>query len=95
MTTSKNTQQSTVKSKVTFPEINLKTKGTLVIKDELLKHIDFLHQKVGNIEWSGVLLYKIVSGTIDKPETLQIEVYDMYLMDIGDPDGSEDGRNRR
>ena len=80
-----NTQTTNSKkiNKTQLPEITLKTKGTLIIKEELMNQIDYLHSKVGDIEWSGVLLYKIIAGSINAPATLQIEAYDMYLMDIG------------
>lgn len=75
-------KKTTVTSKK-LPEIKLKNKAKLILQEPLKKQIDYLHSKVGEIEWSGVLLYRIVKGTIDDPANLVIEATDMHLMDIG------------
>lgn len=40
----------------------------LVVSKELLSQISYLHNKIGGIEWSGLVFYKIVSGEISDPE---------------------------
>lgn len=43
----------------------------------------YLHKQVGSTEWSGVLLYKIVSGDFDNIESLVLSAEYVFPMDIG------------
>ena len=55
----------------------------LNINDDVLKQIRFLNSKNKNTEWSGVLFYEIVSGTLNDPSKITFEAKYIYLMDIG------------
>lgn len=55
----------------------------LVVSKELLSQISYLHNKIGGIEWSGLVFYKIVSGEISDPDKLKLRAERLYLMDIG------------
>jgi len=84
------------KSKVPIPQsINFKTDAKLIIMPDLKDQIDYLHAMVGSKEWSGILFYKIINGSIDKPDELKIEAHYVMPLDIGssvyteyDPDGA-------
>ena len=60
-----------------------KEKATLIISKELLAQISFLHNKVKEIEWSGLLFYKIINGDISNPKELVLRAERLHLMDIG------------
>ncbi len=62
---------------------SFKAKSRLIISKEVQSQIMFLHNKIGDIEWSGLLFYSIVSGDISEPETLVLRANKIYLMDIG------------
>lgn len=62
---------------------SFKAKSRLIISKEVQSQIMFLHNKIGDIEWSGLLFYSIVSGDISEPETLVLRTEKIYLMDIG------------
>ncbi len=66
-----------------YKEINLKAKSKLIISKELQSQIMFLHNKVKDIEWSGILFHSVVSGNINEPETLVLKAEKVYLQDIG------------
>ena len=63
--------------------IELKDTGKLIIPDEIIEKIHFLHSKIKSIEWSAILVYEIVSGEVEKPKDLVLKVKDFILMDIG------------
>lgn len=69
--------------------ITLKEKAKLIISKELLAQISYFHHKVGNIEWSGILFYKILEGTIEEPSKLVIKADRFHFMDIGSPGYTE------
>ena len=64
-------------------EITLAAKATLKLTKGLLDQIDYLHNKVGNVEWCGILFYEQLEGELKDPANLVIEARDIYLMDIG------------
>lgn len=66
-----------------YNEFTLPGKGTIMISKSLQAQIDYLHEKVGSIEWSGFLFYKVVSGSLDNPSSLVIRAENIYLLDIG------------
>lgn len=45
--------------------------------------VDFLHECINGLEWSGNLIYKIIGGDIDSPSELKILIEGLYLMHIG------------
>lgn len=63
--------------------VELKEKGKLIIPNSVIEKIQFLHNKIKSIEWSAILIYKVVEGEIEKPSTLVLRVEDFILMDIG------------
>jgi hypothetical protein len=78
-----NSKVNEVKKPRVLTETTLSKKGKVIITEQLQNQIDYFHQEIGEVEWSGVLLYKIIEGSILEPEKLVVEAYDMYLMDIG------------
>lgn len=64
-------------------EIPLGFKPTLVISKEVQSQIMYLHNKIENIEWCGILFYSIVSGTITDPDNLILKAEKIFLGDIG------------
>lgn len=60
-----------------------KEKSTLILSKELLSQISYFHNKAQNVEWSGLLFYKITKGSIADPKSLVLRAERMYLMDIG------------
>ena len=66
-----------------YNEYELPGRGKIIITRSLQGQINYLHKKVGSVEWSGFLFYRVLSGGIDKPEELVIEARNIYLLDIG------------
>lgn len=62
-------------------EIQMKPK--IVIPDEVTNKIAYLCKIISEVEWSGILLYKIKEGSIKHPENLVIEIKDIIPMDRG------------
>jgi hypothetical protein len=80
------TNTSTTAKPVRRTELTMAYKPILILSDTLIEKIDYLHRKVEkNIEWSAVLVYSTISGSIDtvKEEPWKILVEDLILMDIG------------
>lgn len=63
--------------------IELKQKPIIVISNDLQRQIDYLHRRIGNMEWSGVLFYKVIKGSIKNPKDLIIKATSVYVMDKG------------
>jgi hypothetical protein len=64
-------------------EVNIGNIGELIITKDLQKIIDYLHFKVKNTEWSGVLFYKLIEGDIKDLKNLKFKADFMYPMNIG------------
>lgn len=79
---SKNKQAADEK-KVVHPIIELKKHGTLILPDEIITQVTYLHGRIGPTEWSGMLLYDVVSGDPGDPENFVLEAKHIFLMDIG------------
>lgn len=60
----------------------LKKNAKLILPKDVLLKIHYLHHKIKSIEWSGILMYKVESGTIEE-QNLVLKVVDFALMDIG------------
>jgi len=60
----------------------------LKISSQLLNQINYLHNHVGSKEWSGPLIYRVISGDVNDPDNMVIEATGMYLMDIGSSGGT-------
>jgi proteasome lid subunit RPN8/RPN11 len=76
---------STVDKKITsvYKEVTLEDKVKLIISKELQAEVANLHRRVGDIEWSGILLYEVVEGNIKNPSSLVLKANRIYPMDIG------------
>jgi hypothetical protein len=62
----------------------MEEKATLRLSKKLIDTIALCHKKVKrDTEWSGVLIYDTVEGSVNDPENWVIEAEDMILMDIG------------
>ena len=64
-------------------EENIGNIGTLKVSKNLQELIDYLHLKVGAIEWSGILFYKLTKGNIDTLKDLEFTADFLYPMNIG------------
>lgn len=63
--------------------INIESIGKLIIPQNVQDIIDKLHKKVGSVEWSGPLFYKITKGDFKKLKDLEFTALFIYPMDIG------------
>lgn len=67
-------------------EIVLKAVPTVVITKNLKDQIDFLHKKVGSVEWSGVLFFEKIGDfepNLEKLNSLKFICKHIHLCDIG------------
>jgi len=70
-------------SKRTLNEIKSNKKIPLTLSSELISRIGFMHYMVGRKEWSGVLIFREVEGSIEDLNNLKLYAEDIYPMDIG------------
>lgn len=81
-------------SKTTFPKqpeikkIELENKFTLHINKEVREKIEYICNKICNIEWSGVLFYKI-QGDLTDIDQLVVTPIDLFPLDIGNSVATE------
>lgn len=54
-----------------------------------MNQINFLHQKIGGTEWSGILLYSHREGGIEDADNMVVVAEEIYPMDIGSPGYTE------
>lgn len=73
-------KKSTIQSRL--PRLELSNKPTLVITEKLKRQIDYLHNKVGNKEWSGELITR-EEGDITQLQDWKVIAEDIFLADIG------------
>lgn len=66
-----------------YSERHLVDKPKLTLSKNLLDQIDYFHEEVGKDEWSGVLVYKVESGSIEEPNKLELLATHLIPMDIG------------
>ena len=64
-------------------EENIGNIGTLRITKNLQEIIDRLHYKIGAVEWSGILFYKVTKGDIKNLKNLEFTADFLYPMNIG------------
>lgn len=64
-------------------ELQLSNKPKLYITPELQALIDYGHKLVPGLEWSGPLVYKVVSGDLQHPSSLVLRAENFYPMHIG------------
>lgn len=72
--------ESTLKQ--TKQQVDLPENFKLIIEDSVVSQVDHLHNAIGNVEWSGVLVYN-AEGSINDMEGLTLTVKDIIFMDIG------------
>lgn len=73
-----------VKKKVPIPDsINFKTGALIKIMPTLKDQIDYLHQMIGNKEWSGILFYLVKKGNINNIDKVTIEAWYIMPLNIG------------
>lgn len=58
-------------------------KVKVVIPKKVQQEIKFLCREIPNIEWSGVLFYDIVEGSVEDVENLKIELKGIMPKDMG------------
>ena len=66
-----------------YPVFEMKKKGKLIVPNHIITQINYLHGKIGDTEWSGMLFYDVVKGSPQKPEEFVLIAKDIFLMDIG------------
>ena len=66
-----------------LPEVTLTGSGKLYLTQEVMDQIDYLHKKVGGVEWCGILFYTKESGEIHNPEDFVLTARQIYPMNIG------------
>lgn len=65
-------------------EVKTEYKPVLVLTKSFLNQVEFLHRNVErNTEWSAILLYDSLEGSVDDPNNWVIRVKDLILMDVG------------
>jgi len=70
---------------MSLQQIKSNQKANLVITKNLASQIEVLHSQCPeNKEWSGLLVYKILEGSIENPNNLKISCENLFLMDFGD-----------
>ena len=82
-------QVSTKPAKANYPEVKYNGESTIIIPEDVQQDIDHLHAKVGQVEWSGLLVYEVTKGDVTNPETMEITARGIYLFDIGSPGYTE------
>lgn len=69
--------------KVKYPVTEFAQRGTLILPDHIFTQINILHNRVGKKEWSGLLLYEVISGGPSKASDFVLKARHIFLMDIG------------
>jgi len=77
------TKESSTTKKVTYPIYEMETKGRLILPVEIINQIMYLHSSIGKTEWSGLLLYDVISGNPSKPSEFLLKAKHIFLMDVG------------
>jgi hypothetical protein len=68
---------------------SIKSVGTFIVSKQLQREIDFLHDKIGAKEWSGVLFYSVENTEIASMKDLSFIGHHIFPMDIGTSGGTE------
>jgi hypothetical protein len=72
-------QQSVVKR---YKELELRNSPSLIITKEVQSQINYFHNKVGPIEWSGFLLYE-QEGDLNDIGGMKLTAKHIHILDIG------------
>ena len=70
-------------NKVRPKEIKIPKVGKLILSDKVIEYINALHNKVGALEWSGMLFYKIIEGDIKSMKDMVFRSDFIYPRNIG------------
>ena len=70
-------------SKRVFKELEADFTIPLVISENVLSQITYLHHFVGTKEWSGLLIFSETAGSIEELHKLELRAEAVYPMDIG------------
>lgn len=73
----------TTEKKIEYPVLEMDKKGRLILPNEVITQINYLHGKVGKEEWSAMLLYDVKSGSPADIDNFVLVAKHIYLMDIG------------
>lgn len=64
--------------------VTQKQEGRLILSNELINQVHYMHTVVQNqTEWSGILLYEVMSGDVDNPEEFVLYAHELIPMDVG------------
>ena len=66
-----------------YEEHTLPENSTIILSQNLLDQVDYLHKVVGKVEWSGVLVYRTVQGSIENYKKFVVEAVEILPMDVG------------
>ena len=80
------TEDTKTKSRPKVPQpdsIEFKTTATINIMPTLKDQIDYLHQMISNREWSGILFYEILEGSMEDPDKLVLNCHYLMPLNIG------------
>lgn len=75
-------EQKTYGFQKRLPKLELQNKPVLVLTEKIKRQIDYLHNRVGNKEWSGELITR-EEGSITALEKWRVIAEDIFLADIG------------
>ncbi len=75
--------------------LELSDKPKLIISKELQSEIMCLHARIGDVEWSGPLYYKVISGNINSPSSLVIKALRVCPYDCGTAASTEFEQDER
>ena len=77
------TEKSNEIKKISYPIYEMKEKGKIILTPKVINQIMYLHANIGKTEWSGILLYDVISGHPSKPADFVLKAEHIFLMDIG------------
>lgn len=69
--------------KISYPLFEMKEKGRIILPINVINQIMYLNAYIGKTEWSGILIYDVVSGHPSKPLEFVLKAKHIFLMDIG------------
>lgn len=80
----KNMKGNPMKTSRSTAEVSADFSVPVVLTDDIMAQIYFLNShSPRDVEWSGLLIYKLTKGSISKPREMEIEAVGIYPMDYG------------
>jgi proteasome lid subunit RPN8/RPN11 len=64
-------------------KLSFEKKPVLTLSKDFVFQMTHLHREVGRIEWSGLLYYTVLEGTIKEPGTLKMRAEHIFPLDVG------------